>query len=64
MKISYITIGTNHREAAEVFYDQLLEGSGFEKAYSADRMTMWVKEGLSVTWTVTNCACLHEFDLA
>ncbi|NKB32204.1 MAG: VOC family protein [Pseudomonadales bacterium] len=45
MKINYVTIGTNDRKAAELFYDQLLSDSPFEKIYSEDRMTMWVNDG-------------------
>ncbi len=45
MRINYITLGTNDRPAAEAFYDRLLEGSEFEKIYSEDRMTMWVRDG-------------------
>ena len=45
MKITYVTLGTNNRAAAEDFYDRLLAGTPFEKIYSADRMTMWVNEG-------------------
>lgn len=45
MKINYITIGTNDRTAAERFYDRLLAGSEFEKIYSEERMTMWVRDG-------------------
>lgn len=45
MKITYVTLGTNDRAAAERFYDQLLAGTPFEKIYSADRMTMWVNDG-------------------
>lgn len=45
MKISYVTLGTNDRAAAEKFYDKLLENTAFEKVYSEDRMTMWVNDG-------------------
>ncbi|MEQ8956102.1 MAG: VOC family protein [Gammaproteobacteria bacterium] len=45
MKINYVTVGSNDRVAAEKFYDQLMAGSEFQKIYSEDRMTMWVRDG-------------------
>lgn len=45
MKITYVTLGTNDRAAAEKFYDSLLDGTPFQKVYSEDRMTMWVNGG-------------------
>lgn len=45
MKISYVTLGTNDRAAAEKFYDSFLENTAFEKVYSEGRMTMWVNDG-------------------
>lgn len=45
MKVTYVTLGTNDRAAAEAFYDRWLENSPFEKIYSEDRMTMWVNDG-------------------
>lgn len=45
MKITYVTLGTNDRAAAEKFYDSLLKNTHFQKVYSEDRMTMWVNDG-------------------
>ena len=45
MRISYVTLGTNDRDAAEKFYDRWLENTAFQKVYSEDRMTMWINDG-------------------
>ena len=46
MKINYITLGTNHMKRATQFYDELLYGTPFQKAYGEGPMTMWVSHGL------------------
>ena len=40
----YSTIGTNNKEAAEIFYDGLLAQINAKKFPANDRITMWMSE--------------------
>ena len=40
----YSTIGTNNKEAAEIFYDGLLAQINAKKFPANDRITMWLSE--------------------
>ena len=51
----YSTIGTNNKEAAEIFYDGLLAQINAKKFPANDRITMWLSEdGNSVVLAIAN----------
>ena len=41
MKMNYFVFGTNNKEKAVAFYDELFEGSGLSKFSGEGRMTLW-----------------------
>jgi len=43
--IGYTTVGTNDRERAAAFYDQLLGGEGVKQMRPNDRVSLWIKKG-------------------
>ncbi|GLR71241.1 VOC family protein [Agaribacter marinus] len=44
MKMNYFVFGTNDKEKAEVFYDDLFSESGLNKIHGRGRMTLWGNE--------------------
>ena len=44
MKANYFVFGTNDKEKAVAFYDELFEGSGLNKIHDEGRMTLWGNE--------------------
>ena len=44
MKMNYFVFGTNNKEKAVEFYDQLFEGCGLNKIHDQGRMTLWGNE--------------------
>ena len=50
----YSTIGTNNKEAAEIFYDGVLSQLNLKKLLTNDRITMWLsKEDSSVILAIS-----------
>lgn len=41
MKMNYFVFGTNDKEKAVSFYDELFGGSGLQKVHTEGRMTLW-----------------------
>ena len=41
MKMNYFVFGTNNKEKAVTFYDDLFDGSGLNKVQGDGRMTLW-----------------------
>lgn len=41
MKMNYFVFGTNNKQNAVSFYDQLFDGCGLNKVHDQDRMTLW-----------------------
>lgn len=41
MKMNYFVFGTNNKERAVAFYDELFEGCGLNKLHEQGRMTLW-----------------------
>jgi predicted lactoylglutathione lyase len=44
MKMNYFVFGTNDKEKAVSFYDELFVGSGLNKIHGEGRMTLWGSE--------------------
>lgn len=44
MKMNYFVFGTNSKEQAVAFYDELFEGCGLNKIPGEGRMTLWGNE--------------------
>jgi predicted lactoylglutathione lyase len=44
MKMNYFVFGTNNREKAVAFYDELFDGCGLNKFPGEGRMTLWGNE--------------------
>ena len=44
MKMNYFVFGTNNKEKAVAFYDELFDGCGFSKILGEGRMTLWGNE--------------------
>ena len=44
MKMNYFVFGTNNKEKAIAFYDELFDGCGLTKAPGEGRMTLWGNE--------------------
>ena len=46
MKMNYFVFGTNDKQKAELFYDELFAGSGLDKIHGQGRMTLWGNENI------------------
>lgn len=44
MKMNYFVFGTNDKERAAAFYDELFAGTGLSKIHDQGRMTLWGNE--------------------
>lgn len=44
MKMNYFVFGTNNKDNAVAFYDQLFDGLGLNKIHGQGRMTLWGNE--------------------
>jgi len=44
MKMNYFVFGTNNKEKAVAFYDELFDGCGLNKIQGQGRMTLWGNE--------------------
>lgn len=51
MKLNYVVIGTNDKEAADRFYGALFEQSGLHCQKPTDRMTYWLGEDFAFAIT-------------
>ncbi len=44
MKMNYFVFGTNNKDKAVAFYDELFDGCGLNKVEAEGRMTLWGNE--------------------
>ena len=50
MNMNYFVFGTNDKEKAVSFYDELFSGCGLHKLQDQGRMTLWGNQNLCSPW--------------